>query len=116
MAESEKIAEAIDKEVQIPDTLPILPVRDIVVFPYMIIPLFVGREISIKAIEHALNGSRMILLLTQKDLSVETPEVKDSRAGTYQGKGKDFFRSGRILFRLDRKAGRGKTCCALHRG
>ncbi len=77
MAESEKITEAVDKEVQIPDTLPILPVRDIVVFPYMIIPLFVGREISIKAIEHALNGSRMILLLTQKDLSVETPEVKD---------------------------------------
>jgi ATP-dependent Lon protease len=77
MAESEKTIEAVDKEVQIPDTLPILPVRDIVVFPYMIIPLFVGREISIKAIENALNGNRMILLLTQKDLSIETPEVKD---------------------------------------
>ncbi|TAN39133.1 MAG: endopeptidase La [Nitrospirae bacterium] len=77
MAESDKSPEKNDKEVQIPDSLPILPVRDIVVFPYMIIPLFVGREISIKAIEHALAGDRMILLLTQKDLSNESPAVTD---------------------------------------
>jgi ATP-dependent Lon protease len=66
-----------DKEVQIPDNLPVLPVRDIVVFPYMIIPLFVGREISIKAIDNALSTNRMILLLTQKDLSIENPAVND---------------------------------------
>ncbi|MHB8880063.1 MAG: endopeptidase La [Thermodesulfovibrionales bacterium] len=77
MAESDKSPEKNEKEVQIPDSLPILPVRDIVVFPYMIIPLFVGREISIKAIEHALAGDRMILLLTQKDLSNESPAVTD---------------------------------------
>ncbi|MCX7794329.1 MAG: endopeptidase La [Thermodesulfovibrionales bacterium] len=66
-----------EKEIVIPDTLPVLPVRDIVVFPYMIIPLFVGRDISIKAIDSALNSNRLILLLTQKDLSVETPGPED---------------------------------------
>ncbi len=74
MAEKEK---EIDKETQIPDNIPVLPVRDIVVFPYMIIPLFVGREISIKAIEKALAESRMILLLTQKDLNIENPTASD---------------------------------------
>jgi len=80
MAESDKSNEKSDKddkEVQIPDKLPVLPVRDIVVFPYMIIPLFVGREISIKAIDNALGSNRMILLLTQKDLSIENPSTND---------------------------------------
>jgi ATP-dependent Lon protease len=77
MAELDKSTEKSEKEAQIPDSLPILPVRDIVVFPYMIIPLFVGREISIKAIEHSLANDRMILLLTQKDLSLENPAVTD---------------------------------------
>jgi len=77
MAEFDKTDGNKDKEVQIPDSLPVLPVRDIVVFPYMIIPLFVGREISIKAIDHALSTNRMILLLTQKDLSIENPSVND---------------------------------------
>jgi ATP-dependent Lon protease len=77
MAEFDKTNGNKDKEVQIPDSLPVLPVRDIVVFPYMIIPLFVGREISIKAIDHALSTNRMILLLTQKDLSIENPAVGD---------------------------------------
>jgi ATP-dependent Lon protease len=66
-----------DKEIEIPDTLPVLPVRDIVVFPYMILPLFVGREMSIKAIEHSLSGNRMVLLLTQKDLAIENPTPQD---------------------------------------
>jgi ATP-dependent Lon protease len=66
-----------EKDIVIPDTLPVLPVRDIVVFPYMIIPLFVGRDISIRAIDNALNSHRLILLLTQKDLSVETPGPND---------------------------------------
>ncbi len=67
----------IDKEIVIPDSLPVLPVRDIVVFPYMILPLFVGREMSIKAIEHSLNTDRMVLLLTQKDLTIENPTPED---------------------------------------
>lgn len=65
------------KEVEIPETLPVLPVRDIVIFPYMILPLFVGRDISIKAIDHALNTNRMVLLLAQRDLNVETPTTND---------------------------------------
>jgi ATP-dependent Lon protease len=77
MAELDKEKDKSEKEVRIPDTLPVLPVRDIVVFPYMIIPLFVGREISVKAIDHALAADRMILLLTQKDLAVENPQVSD---------------------------------------
>ena len=66
-----------EKEIEIPDNLPVLPVRDIVVFPYMILPLFVGREMSIKAIEHSLNSNRMVLLLTQKDLNIENPTPED---------------------------------------
>ncbi|MEW6002743.1 MAG: endopeptidase La [Nitrospirota bacterium] len=65
------------KEVEIPENLPVLPVRDIVVFPYMILPLFVGREMSIKAIEYSLDTNRMVLLLTQKDLGIESPTPND---------------------------------------
>jgi ATP-dependent Lon protease len=62
-----------NKEIEIPDNIPVLPVRDIVVFPYMILPLFVGREMSIKAIDHSLNSNRLVLLLSQKDLNIENP-------------------------------------------
>jgi ATP-dependent Lon protease len=74
MAEVEKKEE---KEIEIPDTLPVLPVRDIVVFPYMILPLFVGREMSIKSIDHALSTNRMVVLVTQKDLNIENPTPDD---------------------------------------
>ena len=65
------------EELEIPDKLPVLPVRDIVIFPYMILPLFVGRDISIKAVDNALASNRMVLLLTQKDLNVESPRPVD---------------------------------------
>jgi len=65
------------QNVEVPDQLPLLPVRDIVVFPYMVLPLFVGREMSIKAIEAALAGNRMIFLATQKALDVENPKPED---------------------------------------
>jgi len=65
------------QNVEIPDQLPLLPVRDIVVFPYMVLPLFVGREMSIKAIEASLAGNRMIFLATQKALDVENPTPDD---------------------------------------
>jgi ATP-dependent Lon protease len=62
------------EQVEIPQTLPMLPVRDIVVFPYMIIPLFVGRDSSIKSVEEALaRNDRLILLASQKDISDEHP-------------------------------------------
>lgn len=62
------------EQIEIPAVLPMLPVRDIVVFPYMIIPLFVGRDSSIKAVEEALaRNDRLILLASQKDISDEHP-------------------------------------------
>ncbi|MDH5429536.1 MAG: endopeptidase La, partial [Nitrospirota bacterium] len=61
----------------IPDELPLLPVRDIVIFPYMVLPLFVGRDLSIKAIEAALASDRLIFLATQKNQEVEQPNSED---------------------------------------
>ncbi len=67
----EEIQEA--EELKIPDQLPLLPVRDVVVFPYMILPLFVGREMSVNSVEHALANDRLIFLATQKDMNDEDP-------------------------------------------
>ncbi len=63
---------------QIPSKLPVLMLRDIVVFPYMIVPLFVGREKSKNAIDLALSSHRMVLLLTQKDMEIEDPKREDA--------------------------------------
>lgn len=60
--------------IEFKESLPLLPVRDLVVYPFMILPLFVGRETSIKAVEEALNNTdRLILLSSQKDITAETP-------------------------------------------
>lgn len=56
-----------------PTHLPILPVRDVVIFPYMIIPLFVGRSSSINAVDHAIAGDKHIFLSAQKDYHEEEP-------------------------------------------
>jgi ATP-dependent Lon protease len=63
-----------NEELKIPDILPLLPVRDVVVYPYMILPLFVGREVSIAAVDYALSRDRLIFLATQKDVSEEDPD------------------------------------------
>ncbi len=57
--------------------LPLIPLRDIVVFPSMIAPLFVGREKSVKALETAMNENKKIILVTQKNSSLDEPESKD---------------------------------------
>jgi len=57
--------------------LPVLPLRDIVVFPHMVVPLFVGREKSIKALEDVMQQEKRILLLTQKDPDSDNPEQDD---------------------------------------
>ncbi|MCB0411805.1 MAG: endopeptidase La, partial [Bdellovibrionales bacterium] len=62
-----------DKSVDIPEVLPMLPVSDIVVFPYMILPLYVGRESSIKAVEESLAKNRLIFLASQKEITEENP-------------------------------------------
>ncbi len=59
------------------DLYPILPLRDIVVFPHMVVPLFVGREKSVKALESLLSDDQEILLITQKDASLEDPQHRD---------------------------------------
>ena len=70
-------------QAEIPSSLPLLPVRDIVVFPYMVLPLFVGRDVSIKAIESALADNRMIFLTTQKIQETELPKPDElHRVGT----------------------------------
>ncbi|HWX40354.1 MAG TPA: endopeptidase La [Blastocatellia bacterium] len=66
-----------DEKVQIPDVIPVLPLRDIVIFPFMIVPLFVQRERSIRAVESALSENRMILLVAQRDLEKEEPIGSD---------------------------------------
>ena len=57
--------------------LPVLPLRDIVVFPHMIVPLFVGRERSVRALEEVMADNKQILLLTQVDASTEDPEANE---------------------------------------
>ena len=66
-----------DSDVVIPDLLPLLPIRDVVIFSFMFLPLFVGREASIKAVEEALNKDRLIFLVTQKDMAEENPGPDD---------------------------------------
>lgn len=70
----EKDIEKLEEAIEIPDTLPLIPLRDVVVFPYMIVPLFVGREKSIKAIDEALSKDRLIFLVSQKEASEEEPD------------------------------------------
>lgn len=59
------------------ETFPLLPLRDIVVYPKMIVPLFVGREKSIRALQAAIDNDQGIVLATQKDAAVEEPEEND---------------------------------------
>jgi ATP-dependent Lon protease len=64
--------------IEFKETLPLLPIRDLVVYPFMILPLFVGRESSIQAVEESLNNTdRLILLASQKDISAETPSPSE---------------------------------------
>src|SRR5262244_4675174 len=66
-----------DQQLQIPSELPVLPLRDIVIYPFMIVPLFVSREKSIRAVDEALGQNRMILLASQRDLDKEEPTADD---------------------------------------
>ena len=66
-----------------PTALPVLPLRDVVVYPHMVIPLFVGREKSMRALEAAMDGERQILLIAQKSPDIDDPGEDDLyRTGT----------------------------------
>ncbi|MFZ7343324.1 endopeptidase La [Avibacterium volantium] len=58
-------------------TMPVLPLRDVVVFPYMVMPLFVGREKSIASLEEAMENGKQLLLVSQKAAELEQPTVDD---------------------------------------
>ena len=62
-----------DSNIEISENMPLLPIRDIVIFPYMILPLFIGRESSIKAVEESLSRNRLIFLSSQKNIVDEDP-------------------------------------------
>ncbi len=62
-----------DDSIKVPEILPVLPLRDIVIFPFMIVPLYVSRERSIKAVDQALTENRMILLVAQRQQEEEEP-------------------------------------------
>lgn len=65
------------KDLEIPESLPMMAVRDVVVFNYMIIPLFVGRPGSVEAVNEAVNGNKLLMLVTQKDATKDEPTEKD---------------------------------------
>jgi ATP-dependent Lon protease len=65
-----EVTETTDNELQL---IPVLPLRDVVVYPYMVIPLFVGREKSIKALEFATDENKQVLLVAQKDSADDEP-------------------------------------------
>lgn len=105
MAETDKddLVTIIDEEDHqdiVPDTLPLMPVRDVVIFTDMLLPLFVGRKKSIRAVEEALSKDGYLMLATQKDPNVEDPGSEDIyTVGTV----------GRILRMLKLPDGRAKT-------
>jgi ATP-dependent Lon protease len=63
----------IDTAIRPADLYPVLPLRDIVIFPHMVVPLFVGREKSVRALDYAIKNHRQIVLVTQQDASLEDP-------------------------------------------
>ncbi|MCX6151635.1 MAG: endopeptidase La [Ignavibacteriales bacterium] len=79
VVEKTKLAELIDSSFvdEVPKNLPILPLRDNVIFPYMIFPVLVGREQSIKAANYALESSKYIFLAAQKRANIDEPKKED---------------------------------------
>src|SRR6185295_19080093 len=76
-AVSTKPSEGHEDAIKIPDVLPVLPLKDTVIFPYIILPLSVGREKSVVAVDRALAESRVIMLVAQRDGAIENPGEGD---------------------------------------
>ena len=72
------MTDTLEPEVVVPHTrYALLPLRDVVVFPYMVIPLFVGREKSIRALESAMEAGKQIFLAAQHDAAADDPQPED---------------------------------------
>jgi ATP-dependent Lon protease len=105
MAETDKddlisIIEEDEKDTKLPEIMPLMPVRDVVIFTDMLLPLFVGREKSVRAVEEAVRKDGFLFLVTQKDPNVENPtEDQIYRIGTI----------GRVLRMLKLPDGRVKA-------
>jgi ATP-dependent Lon protease len=66
-----------EDEIRVPDSVPVLPLRDVVIFPGMITPLLVGRPRSLASLDEAMKGDRLLLVLTQKQMNVDDPAPED---------------------------------------
>ena len=83
MSDPERSRERPQRATTAGETLAVLPLRDIVVFPHMIVPLFVGREKSVRALEAVMKDDKQILLVAQKNAAQDDPSVDDIyRVGT----------------------------------
>jgi ATP-dependent Lon protease len=71
------LAAAEEKEKKIPTRLSVIPLRDMVVFPYLVVPLFVGRPMSLKALEKAMREDHLLVLVAQKDGEIQEPKPED---------------------------------------
>ncbi len=80
MNDENSISQLLEESPRIPDVLPVLPLRDVVVYPYVILPLSVSREKSLRAVDTALVENRMILLLTQRQTEIDDPKPEDMHA------------------------------------
>ena len=74
MSTEKKAAKTPEEQIM---AIPVLPLRDVVVYPHMVIPLFVGREKSIRALEAAMDGKKQIFLVAQKDAAIDDPGADD---------------------------------------
>ncbi len=73
----------VDRDLEIPELLPVIPTRDLAVFPFIIVPLSIGRDTSVTAVDAALAGNRLLVLVGQRDPSQEDPGNDDlHRIGT----------------------------------
>ena len=77
MSELDRINSDKNETLNIPETLPMLPVRDIILFPAMVLPLAVGRGKSVRALEESMSTDRLIFVVTQKNIQVEDPGPDD---------------------------------------
>ncbi len=73
-------AEMVEESVRVPDVVPVLPLKNTVLFPYIILPLSVGRERSLRAVDRALTSDRVLLLTAQRDPGIEIPDASEMHA------------------------------------